>query len=149
MQSGSNPFGAHIGKMWRYGHWVLCKVNLLTWVITIYDSASYLKQTDGKFREEHVLPLRRLFPLICNQSGYYEVSNRAPRKPLDRMKAVKLSPRQFPQQHDGTSCGIFILQGIENIMRNKDQQWNWNKDTVPGLRKDMAFEIFGCLIEED
>ncbi|KAK2645688.1 hypothetical protein Ddye_020883 [Dipteronia dyeriana] len=131
------------------GHWVLCKVNLLTWVITIFDSTAYLKPTDGKFREEQVLPLRRLFPLICNQSGYYEVSKRAPRRPLDCMKAIRLSPRQFPQQHDGTSCGIFMLQGIENIIRNKDQQWNWSKDTVPGLRKDMAFEIFGCSLEED
>ncbi|KAK2662725.1 hypothetical protein Ddye_001299 [Dipteronia dyeriana] len=104
------------------GHWVLGKVNLLTWVITIYDSVTYLKPTDDKFREEQVLPLWRLFPLICNQSGYYEVSKSAPRKPLDCMKAVRLSLRQFPQQHDGTSCGIFMLQGIENIMRNKDQQ---------------------------
>ncbi|KAK2637866.1 hypothetical protein Ddye_025661 [Dipteronia dyeriana] len=131
------------------GHWGLCKVNLLTWIIIIYDSAAYLKPTDAKFREEQVLPLRRLFPLICSQLSYYEISNRAPRKPLYCMKAVRLFPCQFPQQDDETSCGIFMLQGIENIMRNKDQQWNWNKDTVPELRKDMAFKIFGCSIEED
>ncbi|KAK1561836.1 hypothetical protein Q3G72_001583 [Acer saccharum] len=69
--------------------------------------------------------------------------------PTECMKAVRLSPLQFPQQEDGISCGIFMLQGTENIMRNKDQKWNWTKDNVPGLRKDMVFEIFGNSMDED
>ncbi|KAK3213401.1 hypothetical protein Dsin_018107 [Dipteronia sinensis] len=35
-----------------------------------------------------------------------------------------------------------MLQGIENIMHNKDQNWNWTKDNIPGLKKDMACNGF-------
>ncbi|KAK2662246.1 hypothetical protein Ddye_000820 [Dipteronia dyeriana] len=35
----------------------------------------------------------------------------------------ELTPTKRESQHDdGTSCDIFMLQGIENIIRNKDQQ---------------------------
>ncbi|KAK3227206.1 hypothetical protein Dsin_007068 [Dipteronia sinensis] len=59
-------------------HWVLCVARLNDWVITIFDSVAHLQPNYPKYREQQVLPLRRLFPLICKASGYYDVSKRRP-----------------------------------------------------------------------
>ncbi|KAK3210440.1 hypothetical protein Dsin_015146 [Dipteronia sinensis] len=53
-------------------HWVLCVVRLNDWVITIFDSNAHLQPNYPRYREHQVLPLRRLFPLICKASGYYD-----------------------------------------------------------------------------
>ncbi|KAK3205623.1 hypothetical protein Dsin_019669 [Dipteronia sinensis] len=55
-------------------HWVLCVVRLNDWVITIFDSAANLQPNYPKYREQQVLPLRRLFPLIYKASGYYDIT---------------------------------------------------------------------------
>ncbi|KAK2646022.1 hypothetical protein Ddye_021217 [Dipteronia dyeriana] len=94
-------------------------------------------------------------PVMRHKLGHYLGSGYPRFRKFDfitkvlKMRETRLEMELEGKQHDGTSCGIFMIQGIKNIMRNKNHQWNWNKDTVPGLRKDMAFEIFGCSIEED
>ncbi|TXG51555.1 hypothetical protein EZV62_024079 [Acer yangbiense] len=94
-------------------HWVFSVVHLHNWNITIYDSNAHLLPNNPKHRQEQVLPLRRLFPLICKQSSYYDVSKRK-KQGLTCMKAVRLAPYQFPCQVDGSSCGAFMLKGIES-----------------------------------
>ncbi|TXG60511.1 hypothetical protein EZV62_015084 [Acer yangbiense] len=78
-------------------HWVFSVVHLHNWNITIYDSNAYLLPNNPKYRQEQVLPLRRLFPLICKKSGYYDDSKRK-KQGLTCMKAVRLAPYQFPCQ---------------------------------------------------
>ncbi|KAK3225124.1 hypothetical protein Dsin_004986 [Dipteronia sinensis] len=122
-------------------HWVLCVVRLNDWVITIFDSTAHLQPNYPKYREQQVLPLRRLFPLICKASGYYDVSKRWPQN-MNCMKVVRLAPHLFPCQTDGDSCGVFMLKGLEYVMMNKDLNFDFNQDNIPAFRKQMARDIF-------
>ncbi|KAK3218689.1 hypothetical protein Dsin_012659 [Dipteronia sinensis] len=94
-----------------------------------------------RYREHQVLLLRRLFPLICKASGYYDVSKRRPQN-MNCMKAVRLAPHLFPCQTDGDSCGVFMLKGLEYVMMNKDPNFDFNQDNIPAFRKQMARDIF-------
>ncbi|KAK3198058.1 hypothetical protein Dsin_021473 [Dipteronia sinensis] len=121
--------------------WVLCVVRLNDWVITIFDSNAHLQPNYPRYREHQVLPLRRLFPLICKASGYYDVSKRRLQN-MNCIKAVRLAPHLFPYQTDGDSCGVFMLKGLEYVMMNKDPNFDFNQDNIPAFRKQMARDIF-------
>ncbi|KAK2641899.1 hypothetical protein Ddye_023662 [Dipteronia dyeriana] len=118
------------------------------WVITIYDSTVYKLLDNPKYKEQQVLPLRRLFPLICNASNYFVASKRKAQK-LNCMKAVRLAPTLFPCQHDGNSCGVFMVKGIEYVMMNKNVNFNFNQDNIPEFRKQMARDIFANWLHFD
>ncbi|KAK0598280.1 hypothetical protein LWI29_033260 [Acer saccharum] len=127
-------------------HWVFSVVHLHNWNITIYDSNAHLQPNNPKHRQEQVLPLRRLFPLICKKSGYYDDSKRK-KQGLTCMKAVRLAPYQFPCQVDGSSCGAFMLKGIEYVMMGKELNFDFVQQDIPAFRKQAARDIFANSIE--
>ena len=129
-------------------HWVFCVVRLHNWEITIYDSNAHILPDNPQYREEQVLPLRRLFPLICNASGYYDVSKRK-QQGLACMKAVRMGPHQFPCQDDGSSCGIFMLKGIEYVMMGKEPLFDFSQKDIPGFRKQFALDVFNNSLETE
>ncbi|KAI9161561.1 hypothetical protein LWI28_018685 [Acer negundo] len=122
-------------------HWVFCVIRLHEWKITIYDSNAHLLPDNPQYKEQQVLPLHQLFPLICKESGYYDMSKRKNRG-LACMKAVRLAPYQFPCQVDGSSCGAFMLKGIEYVMMGKEPNFNFVHQDIPGFRKQFAKDIF-------
>ncbi|KAI9165716.1 hypothetical protein LWI28_019315 [Acer negundo] len=95
------------------------------------------------YREEQILPLRRLFRLICNKSSYYDVSKRN----LACMKAMRLAPCQFPCQVDGSSCGAFMLKGMEYVMMGKEPNFNFVQQDIPSFRKQFTRDIFANSLE--
>ncbi|KAI9201061.1 hypothetical protein LWI28_017486 [Acer negundo] len=127
-------------------HWVCCVVRLHEWEITIYDSNAPLLPDNPRYRQEQVLPLRRLFPLICNKSGYYDMS-KCKNRGLAYMKAVRLPPYRFPCQVNGSSCGAFMLKGIKYIMMGKEPNFNFVQQDIPGFKKQFARDIFANSLE--
>ncbi|KAK0594852.1 hypothetical protein LWI29_001261 [Acer saccharum] len=127
-------------------HWVFSVVHLHNWNITIYDSNAHLLPNNPKYRQEQVLPLHRLFPLICKKSGYYDDSKRK-KQGLTCMKAVRLAPYQFPCQVDGSSCGAFMLKGIEYVMMGKEPNFDFVQQDILAFRKQAARDIFANSIE--
>ncbi|KAK0606542.1 hypothetical protein LWI29_000361 [Acer saccharum] len=129
-------------------HWVFSVVHLGNWDITIYDSNAHLLPNNPKHRQEQVLPLRRLFPLICKKSGYFDDSKRK-KQGLTCMKAVRLAHYQFPCQADGSSCGAFMLKGIEYVMMGKELSFDFVQKDIPAFRKQAARDIFANSIESE
>ncbi|KAK0574756.1 hypothetical protein LWI29_028540 [Acer saccharum] len=127
-------------------HWVFSVVHLHNWNITIYDSNAHLLPNNPKYKQEQVLPLRRLFPLICKKSGYYDDSKRK-KQGLTCMKAVRLAPYQFPCQVDGSSCGAFMLKGIEYVMMGKEPNFDFVQQDILAFRKQAARDIFANSME--
>ncbi|KAK0594877.1 hypothetical protein LWI29_001429 [Acer saccharum] len=129
-------------------HWVFSVVHLGNWNITIYDSNAHLLPNNPKHRQEQVLPLRRLFPLICKKYGYFDNSKRK-KQGLTCMKAMRLAPYQFPCQADGSSCGAFMLKGIEYVMMGKELSFDFVQQDIPAFRKQAARDIFANSIESE
>ncbi|TXG63501.1 hypothetical protein EZV62_010495 [Acer yangbiense] len=130
----------------RGSHWVFSVVHLHNWNITIYDSNAHLLPNNPKYRQEQVLPLRWLFPLICKKSGYYDDSKRK-KQGLTCMKAVRLALYQFPCQVDGSNCGAFMLKGIEYVMMGKEPNFDFVQQDIPAFRKQAARDIFANSME--
>ncbi|KAI9190901.1 hypothetical protein LWI28_000482 [Acer negundo] len=123
-----------------------CVIRLHEWEITIYDSNAHLLPDNPQYRQKQVLPLRRLFPLICNKSGYYDMSKRKNRG-LACMKAMRLAPYQFPCQVEGSNCGAFMLKGIKYVIMGKEPNFNFVQHEIPGFRKQFARDIFANSLE--
>ncbi|TXG46531.1 hypothetical protein EZV62_027970 [Acer yangbiense] len=92
-------------------------VHLHNWNITIYDSNAHLLPNNPKHRQEQVLPLRRLFHSFANSLV------------------------------DGSSCGAFMLKGIEYVMMGKELNFDFGQQDIPAVRKQAARDIFANSIE--
>ena len=65
------------------------------------------------------------------------------------MKVVRLGPHQFPCQVDGSSCGIFMLKGIEYVMMGKEPLFDFSQKDIPGFRKQFALDVFNNSLETE
>ncbi|KAK3198578.1 hypothetical protein Dsin_021993 [Dipteronia sinensis] len=121
------------------GHWILCKVDLLDWHISIFDPTGAKKKNIQVERFSQLMPLRRLLPSIMNRCGFF--SNRS-EKPRGSMFTIGVSSNQkIPQQVDKCSCGVFICKYAEMAIVKK-ADWNWGQKEMSDFRKEIAFEIF-------
>ena len=65
------------------------------------------------------------------------------------MKAVRLVHYQFPCQVDGSSCGAFMLKGIEYVMMGKELNFDFTQNDIPAFRKQAARDIFANSVESE
>ena len=63
------------------------------------------------------------------------------------MKAVRLAHYQFPCQADGSSCGAFMLKGIEYVMMGKEPNFDFVQQDTLAFRKQAARDIFANSME--
>ena len=63
------------------------------------------------------------------------------------MKAVRLAHYLFPCQVDGSSCGAFMLKGIEYVMMGKEPNFNFGQQDIPAFRKQVVRDIFANSME--
>lgn len=55
-------------------------------------------------------------------------------------KDVKLSVRKdYPQQDNSNDCGVFMLNGIRDILRKK--QWSYHQGDIRYKRIQISYEI--------
>ncbi|KAK0594795.1 hypothetical protein LWI29_000610 [Acer saccharum] len=98
------------------GHRVVCVVDLLLWEIQVYDPKAHWVPQGGTHICQQILPLRRLFPVICLQAGFF---NRTGRRTYDStpMKARRMDEKQVPRQISSKSNGVFVLLMIRSLLR--------------------------------
>lgn len=119
-------------------HWITCNIDLDNWVIYIYDS--FADRNDAVVREQAIIPLRALLPVIMKQAGYFDHLALPPKS--DIFSAVRLPPEEVAQQVDSNSCGMFSLTFMDYIVQGKPIRKSFGQEDIYNLRRQKAFEIF-------
>ncbi|KAK3211389.1 hypothetical protein Dsin_016095 [Dipteronia sinensis] len=108
------------------GHWILCVIDLEKRTVCIYDPLHRQKKIPT--RRKQITPLLRFFPVILQESGYYQQKGI---QPNGSMFAVQQSiPKKLPAQMDNDSCGVFICRYTDMLMRHKSF-WGMGNQECP------------------
>ena len=83
--------------------------------IYIYDS--FADRNDAIVREEAILPLHALLPVMMKQAGYFDHLALPPKS--DIFSAVRLPSEEVAQQVDNDSCDMFSLTFMDYIIQGK------------------------------
>ncbi|KAK1558491.1 hypothetical protein Q3G72_002967 [Acer saccharum] len=75
---------------------------------------------------------------MLRAAGYYEQRKFDP-KPLE---VDVVEPYLIPQQHDMSSCGVFIMKYMENIVQDKCCQMDFTADDIKEIRSEIAEWFF-------
>ena len=65
--------------------------------------------------DNDIMSMRRLLPWVMNKAKYFERAG-LPKK-NDTFKAVRVDPECLAIQDDGTSCGMFCLYFLDQIVK--------------------------------
>ena len=119
-------------------HWIICNIDLKNWVIYIYDS--FVDRNDAVVREEAIIPLRTLLPVMMKQTRYFDHLALPPKS--DIFSAVRLPLKEVAQQVDSNSCGMFSLTFMDYIVQGKPIRNSFGQEDIYNLRRQKTFEIF-------
>lgn len=129
------------------GHRVVCVVDLQAWQILVYDPKAHWTHVPGSRICQQILPLRRLFPLICSQAGYFERTNRQ-KYDVATMKARRTDASKVPKQICGKSNGVLVLLMIRSLLRGLRSVKCVESD-IQSHRYHIAYEIFTNSLPEE
>jgi Ulp1 family protease len=112
-------------------HWVVCRIQLDEWEITLYDSLPF---PDVRVRE--LEPLTHLLPWVLAKTGYFDAKGVVAR--YDQLRVVSIPPSDLLVQPDVHSCGVFACMYIERMIGADFSTTPSAKD----YREKIALEIF-------
>lgn len=122
-------------------HWVVCKLNLTSCTIHLFDSLQHT--FTNKSRNQRVVdtgPLAHIVPVLLKSSGFWE--HRMDLRPRLTRWPVKI-PKQtnaFVQTHSH-SCGPFALMNVEAILTGRMSP-NGAQERILAYRQHIAHTIF-------
>lgn len=129
------------------GHRVVCVVDLQAWEIVVYDPNAHWTPKGAHFILRQILPLRRLFPVICLQAGYFNRTGRS-RWDLAPMKARRMDVNKVPKQIGPKSNGVFVLLMIRSLLRGLKSMKSVEAD-IRSHRQEIAYELFTNSLPEE
>lgn len=94
------------------GHWVVCKLNLTSCTISMFDSIQH--RLTNNIREQRVVdtrPLARIVPVLLMHAGFWEH-----RVYLPRLTQWPVEMINTFVQTDSHSCGPFAMMYVEAIL---------------------------------
>ena len=129
------------------GHRVVCVVDLQAWEIEIYDPKAHWKPNSSSSICQQILPLRRLFPVICLKAGYFNRTGRV-KYDLATMKARRVEATRVPKQIGKQNNAVFVMLMICSILRGK-KSMKFSEMDIRSHREAIAYELFTNSLSEE
>ena len=126
-------------------HWITCNIDFENWVIYIYNS--FADRNDAVVREQTIIPLRVLLPVMMKQAGYFDHLALSPKS--DIFSGIRLPPEEVAQHVDSNSCGMFSLTFMDYIVQDKPIHKSFGQEDIYNLRRQKAFEIFSNEVDAE
>ncbi|KAK3212340.1 hypothetical protein Dsin_017046 [Dipteronia sinensis] len=122
------------------GHWVLCHVLLKEGKVLLFDSLNEREGTSHRLKE--IRALLYLLPYLLKHVGYYEEMKMDPHASPFTVQSMHCE--FIPQQHDGYSCGVFLMKYTELIPAEVKTPWKevFGQKDIKDIRKGIALDIY-------